>query len=358
MVQDRTRVSQLSTNTSQPSQNGSGSSAIKKKVVRRDPEKRRMQNRLAQQTYREKQRKRIQELERRAAEHDTEVKDSDGSIEEVHPVGYNSTTKSAGGFLLDAETVNPSDLYNGLDTTVSHQSTAHVETWDSDIIHEDFDKWLIANPIYDEHTTPAVFFNCGCPTLHVPNTSMEVLLPVIPNPYKNNLQMDIICIISAMLENCLSLGITRSMYCAEEAVSPFFRAHVQEDPSSQAIVASVQRGARGLHFDLRPTQTQIVTDHHPFIDTIPFKEVRDNIIKYMSSDEEDEFFHDSLNHLTCWGGINGAHTGTPWDARSWEATEEFIQKWSNIVGGEEGELARNSQWWRSLRGERTITEIM
>lgn len=51
MVQDRTRVSQLSTNTSQPSQNGSGSSAIKKKVVRRDPEKRRMQNRLAQQTY-------------------------------------------------------------------------------------------------------------------------------------------------------------------------------------------------------------------------------------------------------------------------------------------------------------------
>jgi hypothetical protein len=65
-----------------------------------------------------------------------------------------------------------------------------------------------------------------------------------------------------------------------------------------------------------------------------------------------------LNHLTCWGGINGAHTGTPWDARSWEATEEFIQKWSNIVGGEEGELARNSQWWRSLRGERTITEIM
>lgn len=49
MVQGRTRVSQRPENATQSSP--SGSSVIKKKVVRRDPEKRRMQNRLAQQTY-------------------------------------------------------------------------------------------------------------------------------------------------------------------------------------------------------------------------------------------------------------------------------------------------------------------
>ncbi|RGP80638.1 hypothetical protein FLONG3_1242 [Fusarium longipes] len=344
MVLRRTGISQRSTNTSQTSQ--CGPSTIKKKVVRRDPEKRRMQNRLAQQTYREKQRKRIQDLERRAAEHNTEVQgENDNSFDSTQTTGGN-TLINFSETLPNTETVNPLELYND------------PETWDSDIVYEDFDKWLIGNPIQDEYTAPVVFFNCGCPTLHVPNMSKEVLLPVIPNPYKNNLQIDIICIISAMLENCLCLGITRSMYCAEEATSPFYRAHVESDPSSQAIISSVQRGSHGLHFDLRPTKTQIAVEHHPFIDVIPFKEIRDNIIKYMKPMHEDEFFHDSLNHLTCWGGVNGAHTGTPWDARSWEATEEFLQKWSDIVGGEEGELARNSRWWRSLRGERTVTEIM
>jgi hypothetical protein len=51
MGQDRTRAPQRSENASQAPQ--SGSSVIKKKVVRRNPEKRRMQNRLAQQNYSE-----------------------------------------------------------------------------------------------------------------------------------------------------------------------------------------------------------------------------------------------------------------------------------------------------------------
>lgn len=49
MVQDRSGAPRRSANASQTPQ--SGSLANKKKVVRRDPEKRRMQNRLAQQNY-------------------------------------------------------------------------------------------------------------------------------------------------------------------------------------------------------------------------------------------------------------------------------------------------------------------
>jgi hypothetical protein len=51
MGQERPGASQRSTNTSQSTQKAP--SAIKKKVIRRDPEKRRTQNRLAQQTYSE-----------------------------------------------------------------------------------------------------------------------------------------------------------------------------------------------------------------------------------------------------------------------------------------------------------------
>ncbi|KAM0346878.1 hypothetical protein ACHAPU_005218 [Fusarium lateritium] len=354
MVQERTRASQRSANESATTQ--SRTSAVKK-VVRRDPEKRRQQNRLAQQTYREKQRKRIEELERRAAGIDVDAPERDAVpaidiFEQVEQL----CSDPVGGSLADTETINPSYLQTNTETLISRSATDDG-SWSPSLFYQDFDQWISANPIGDQTSAAILFFNCGCPTLHIPNVSKEILLPVIPDPYKNNLQIDIICIISAMLENCLALGITRSMYCSDDAVSPFYRHNADTDPSSEAIITSVQRGSRTQHFDLRPTRQQIVVNHHPFIDVIPFKDIRDNIIKHMHDMDEDEFFHDSLNHLTCWGSVTGAHTGTPWDSRSWDATEEFLQKWSHIVGGEDGELARNSRWWRSLRGERTVTEI-
>ncbi|KAK2679557.1 hypothetical protein RAB80_004738 [Fusarium oxysporum f. sp. vasinfectum] len=334
MGRERPGASQRSTNASPSSQKEP--SAIKKKVIRRDPEKRRLQNRLAQQTYREKQRKRIQELERRAAEQGAALQEnSDRSLIHGEKPAGGLTSAPVSETLIDAETINPSHPHPDPGNSIS-QSTTDIGTWGASLIFEDFDQWISENPIYDEYTAPVLFFNCGCPTLHIPNHSREVLLPVIPDPYKNNLQIDIICIISAMLEN----WHTRIRILILKLSS-----HLSSvDP-------------RTLHFDLRPTRKQVVVNHHPFIDVIPFKDIRDNIIEKMNDMDEDEFFHDSLNHLTCWGGIAGAHTGTPWDSRSWEATEEFILKWSDIVGGDEGELARNSRWWRSHRGERIVTEI-
>ncbi|KAF5026629.1 hypothetical protein F66182_1255 [Fusarium sp. NRRL 66182] len=354
MGQESNRASQRLTDASKPSH--TGSTAVKKKAVRRDPEKRRMQNRLAQQTYREKQRKRIQELERRAAELGTETPESD-VVSLLHgPLNGGELTPLSS--LLDVETISPSYLQTDPRTSTSLSSTDGSTLWDPNHAMDDFDQWLALNPVYEENTSPVIFFNCGCPILHIPNPSKEVLLPVVPDPYKNTLHIDIICLISAMLENCLSLGITRSMYCSDDAVSPFYRANADAEPNTDAIIAAVQRGSRALHFDLRPTRQQILVEHHPFLDVIPFRDIRDNIIKHMNVMDEDEFFHDSLNHLTCWGSVAGAHTGSPWDCRSWEATDEFLQKWSHIVGGEEGELAKNSRWWKSLRGERVVIEIM
>ncbi|KPM43524.1 hypothetical protein AK830_g3037 [Neonectria ditissima] len=329
-----------------------------RKVIRRDPDKRRLQNRLAQKNYREKQKKRIQELERRAEASGTVVDSVDSSSRGQQVVSRSSpdSTGISTEAYHDAQTINPSHLQPG---TISSATVPEEgrETWDNDLFSPSFDQWLTGAYSADPSDPPVIFFNCGCPSLHIPAHPTSVLLPVIPDPHMNTLRIEIMCSLAALLENCLQVGITQRMFCSDDAVSPFYRPQIDAPAERATLVASVQSGFRALKFDLRPTRNQIITNHHPFLDVIPFNEVRDNLISCADEIDEDEFFHDSLNHLTCWGSVKGAHTGSPWDSRSWEASEEFLQKWWLIVGGEDGELTRQSRWWRSLRGER-VTELL
>ncbi|KAF4984040.1 hypothetical protein FZEAL_698 [Fusarium zealandicum] len=318
----------------------SRSSAETKRFVRRDPAKRRLQNRLAQKTYWEKQKKRIQDLERRAGEGGPDAKAESSPSDDPDVVARVPSEPMLSDDYLDVETVNPSYLQTDSGTSAL-QSTGDV--WNQDLLSTDFDQWSLEAPMPDANHPTVLFFNCGCPALHIPIHSSLVVLPVIPDPYMNTLRIDIICVVGALIQSCLQLGITPAAFCADDGVSPFFRSHPDAESSSGAVVSAVQRGFRALHFDLRPTHRQIVTEHHPFIDSIPFRDVRDNIIDHMDAIDADEFFHDSMNHLTCWGSISGAHTGSPWDSRSWEASEVFLQKWSRIVGGEDDELTRNSR---------------
>ncbi|KAK7404199.1 hypothetical protein QQX98_010041 [Neonectria punicea] len=332
-----------------------------RKVVRRDPDKRRLQNRLAQKNYREKQKKRIQELERRAEASDAVLNSVTSPSEDQQKVsgpGSEPLDISAEAY-LDAQTINPSHLQPSTISSAAGSATALEEveeTWDDDLFSPSFDQWLTEAYPADPSVPPVIFFNCGCPILHIPAHPTSVLLPVIPDPHMNTLRIEIMCSLAALLENCLHVGITQRMFCSEDAVSPFYRPQIDAPAERAILVTSVQSGFRALKYDLRPTRKQIITNHHPFLDVIPFNEVRDNLISSADEIDEDEFFHDSLNHLTCWGSVKGAHTGSPWDSRSWEASEEFLQKWWLIVGGEDGELTRQSRWWRSLRGER-VTEI-
>ncbi|KAH7170492.1 hypothetical protein EDB81DRAFT_941392 [Dactylonectria macrodidyma] len=336
-------------------------SAPKRVVRRRDPDKRRLQNRMAQKTYREKQKKRINELERLAeASASATAPPNDQQMALMPQSGLNSILTQAS---FDVMTINPSQLQQNtaISTAVSTiapgEGEAAGETWDQGSLSPSFDQWLVEAFPIDNSGPPVIFFNCGCPVLHIPSQSPFVLLPIVPDLRMNTLRIEIVCSMAAMLENCLHLGITRKMFCADESVSPFYRPQIDAPAERANLVDSVQRGFRGLHFDLRPTRKQIIMNHHPFLDVIPFTDIRDNLIEYADVIDEDEFFHDSLNHLTCWGSVKGAHTGSPWDGRSWEASEIFLQRWALIVGGEDGELTRQSRWWRSLRGDR-VTEIL
>jgi hypothetical protein len=186
------------------------------------------------------------------------------------------------------------------------------------------------------------------------------------DPYVNTLRVERICIVQAMLSNCLHIGITEAMFCDEEAISPFFRHNSEtiDATGSNSVVRKIQTIFKTLHQDVRPIREQITTMHRPLIDVLPFPTLRKNLIRSGDSVDEEEFYNDLLNGLVCWGGAGVGRrdkdcstgttsTGTPWDSRSWEARTWFLQKYWALLGGEEGELVRQSEWWRNMRGDET-----
>lgn len=222
------------------------------------------------------------------------------------------------------------------------------------------------------------FVDCGCFRPHVQFSSSRPreyrdlqVLNVGPSlfatdPYVNALRVERICIVQAVLSNCLHIGITEDMFCVDEAISPFFRpsGKTADDSGSESVVRTIQSIFKTLKPDLRPIREQITTMHRPVIDVLPFPTLRKNLIRSGDAVDEEELYHDLLNGLVYWGGAGVGRrdrdcstgyisTGTPWDSRSWEARTWFLQKYWALLGGEEGELVRQSEWWRNMRGDET-----
>lgn len=222
-----------------------------------------------------------------------------------------------------------------------------------------------------------------------------------PDPWASNIRVEMICNISAMWTNCLHVGISDPVFCDDDSISFFYRAPPLRSSSSsinmiqnsdnhhlipttsytynndadsdkqaeEARVRTVQSIFKTLKPDLRPIKEQITHIHHPVIDCLPFPTLRRNILLSLANNtfDEDEMCEDLLVGLICWGRAGGgavsrrdlntstgkapANSGTPWDSRSWQAKPWFLRKYWVLLGGEEGELARQSEWWRNVRGE-------
>lgn len=183
------------------------------------------------------------------------------------------------------------------------------------------------------------------------------------DPYANNLRIEPICTVSALYTVGMHIGITEEMMCADESLSPFFRfsAESMDEAIKATMIGTVKAIFKTLKPDLRPSSKQITVKHHPYIDILPFPTLRNSLIAHQDEIDEDEFFHDMLTGLVCWGGAGigrdrndstgDASTGTPWDVRSWEAKVWFLKKYWAWLGGEDGELVRQSEWWRGMRGD-------
>jgi hypothetical protein len=102
--------------------------------------------------------------------------------------------------------------------------------------------------------------------------------------------------------------------------------------------------------DLIAGECQRQYDHGLYIDCLPFKDFRENLLALRSVEpkifDENDFIQDLdvRDAFRCWGP-------TPWEDRSWEVQPWFLRKWWMIIGGEDGEMATSSRWWRRFRGE-------
>lgn len=235
---------------------------------------------------------------------------------------------------------------------------------------------------HDQGYGQTTLATCGCSMLHVQiqtnnpfsgnGKNIRIIglgsSPRPADPYMNHLRLEAVCTIAALYGVGMHLGLTEELLCEDESTSPFFRfsANSVDGATSQKLISSVKNTFRTLKPDLRPISEQITMKHHPYIDILPFPTLRKNLISCSSDFDEDGFFDDMLTGLLCWGGAGVTRadraistgqvsTGTPWDSRSWEATEWFLKKYWGLLGGEEGELVRQSQWWRIMRGDTEIT---
>lgn len=221
------------------------------------------------------------------------------------------------------------------------------------------------------------YVECGCLSPHVQASAaaglseycdlkvLNVDLSPFPvDPCDNTLRIERICIVQAVMANRLHIGITEEMLCHDDAISPFFRpfSNTIGDSGSDGVVRTIQTIFKSLKPDLRPIKEQIMIRHHPIIDLLPFPTFRRNLITNGNNIHNQELYYDLISGLVCWGGVgrrddnsstSNISTSTPWDGRGWEARTWFLQKYWVVLGGEEGELVRQSEWWRNMRGEET-----
>lgn len=233
----------------------------------------------------------------------------------------------------------------------------------------------------DQQQNRTTLVTCGCSRSHVqiktahPESSVNKNIKIVEfgissvaaDPYINHLRLETVCTIIALYDVGMHLGLTEELLCEDDSPSPFFRFSTNsvDQVTAERLISSVKNTFKTLKPDLRPTSEQITTKHHPYIDLLPFPTLRKNLLCCSSNFDEDEFFDDMLAGLVCWGGTGTTKndranstghvsTGTPWDSRSWEATGWFLEKYWSLLGGEDGELVRQSQWWRNIRGDMEV----
>ncbi|PRP84998.1 hypothetical protein PROFUN_07286 [Planoprotostelium fungivorum] len=250
-------------------------------------EKRRAQNRVAQRRYREKQKQKLQDLQSLATSSPTNIDAIlDPILEQLGlPVGDHKLIPSVDFSEL------PSD---GISS--------------------------------DSHTDP--------PSMQlVPAHSNQVYT----FPDEKHLVLSGYLMIRALIDNALLLSSIIPNFdpriCIDELESPFCSSDVQSIKEHQCIAPT----------HLRPTNLQLITPHHPWIDCFPWPGFRDRFIAALDFLDENDLchrLHSEEEGIMVWGN-------TPADEFSYEMTESFATKFWFLV---DKDMLRATNWWRRQRG--------
>ncbi len=184
-------------------------------------------------------------------------------------------------------------------------------------------------------------------------------------PVSGSITLSVMCYAQALKVNAKHLQIPPEDVLNEVAVSPFAlpeRHGSADSDGSEASVMTREASDTRLYAhikpDLRPTAAQRNIPHHPCYDLIPWPVFRTRAIIAASMDppliDEDDLYLDIMSDaFRCWGSgaapLHGRGLGSPWDQRSWEAAPWFLSKLEALTDGPDGDLWKNSAWWRSMR---------
>jgi hypothetical protein len=336
-------------------------------------EKRRAQNRAAQKTYREKRKRKLQELERLAVSaglitppesqgQSPEAGKANSEASASDPPPSNAGAASASGDALMAAMEEEFDLDAIMDPAWLADD-AQGESPTASFLTMDPPAFATTDPL-SPPSSLTIRKSC-LPDMLGPGQgwSGQITSPesiVFADPLLNTLRLQTTSLEWAFCQNLFQLGLN-DLNCDDEVISPFYRADAASSPDPDAIIKSVQETFAYLKRDLRPTREQITVRHPAHLDALPFPYMRARVIELSAKTpplfDQNEMFMDLISGgLVCWGSISmrpGASPsggGAPWDSRSWEAKTWFLAKWSFIVGGDDSELSRSSEWWREMRG--------
>ncbi|KAJ0421651.1 hypothetical protein BJY00DRAFT_311957 [Aspergillus carlsbadensis] len=289
-------------------------------------ERRKQQNRVAQKGYRERQKRRMQALERllNVQEHCIEDLESKNSLptaitlksgldsQATFPVGTNSTTsstladsssatgnsedygaadQSAGSLMQSQRTQTSKSLLrkqvldqvmqeiDGVDETVYSRIISN-EISISQIVQAGLRQVLTNPPQNPPPASNDTSSKGGLETtlrtdkILVPENSMQVHADALPDIYANHLRLKQFTAIAALRASAEAIGLSFEVLTDPDAESPFYRESISKDAAEMMIKDEFDNVVPHL----RPTIAQIRHSHHPYLDALPFPTLRGRII--------------------------------------------------------------------------------
>jgi hypothetical protein len=181
----------------------------------------------------------------------------------------------------------------------------------------------------------------------------------LPDIRINTIQLTTMSFVAACMSNAAMLVLSPAELMNKKSQSPFYQAQISHE------VAQTTYTRKFVHLkpQLRPSTTQFVHPHHPYLDILPFPAFRNCAIQLLQVQprpfDPEELCRDLQNDgLICWGstvrdGGDLTGSGAPWDIRSWEMQPWFHKKWWLLIDGVDGEMSQQTRWWSEVSGGRS-----
>ncbi|GAQ04973.1 hypothetical protein ALT_2294 [Aspergillus lentulus] len=252
------------------------------------------------------------------------------------------------------------------------------------------DRWRIAN---DKPSQPRKTESISTNALAIRTSSLQT--PGLAIPAVSDRSANIHFPLSAdHLLHLIHYNVYRALACNKDVLRQFARIITPSDavgnmqPSRQLCSGPtiIHPLSTGLPGSLFPTSLQMVHPHPNWIDTLPFPQIRDNLIQCEGYVDVMDFLRDLFGDMVNDSRFTTPETseplptstqmilhgededmvtagrkglivwGEPYMKENWEATPGFLKKWACLLKGCE-ELIEISNRWRTIRGEEPIVLV-